>query len=178
MGTLDIVNSNGVDMSDNYEITYDSGILNITPAKITLSGVTVADKVYDGTTKADVLSAGVSGTVAGDEVLVDISGAQADFVSKNAGDDVAVNASGFALAGADKGNYILKSDKFETSADISKANLTIYANNAEKTYGEADPELTYNADGLIAGDTLSGKLVREPGEQLYSANQSLQIMVS
>ncbi len=49
--------------------------------------------------------------------------------------------------------------------EISPATLTITANAAEKNEGEDDPELTYTEDGLLEGDTITGKLEREEGEE-------------
>lgn len=43
--------------------------------------------------------------------------------------------------------------------------LTITANPVGKTVGAADPELTYTVEGLVAGDTLTGALEREAGEE-------------
>lgn len=48
--------------------------------------------------------------------------------------------------------------------EIKKKALTVTADAKRKTQGEADPALTYTADGLVAGDSLSGALSRSPGE--------------
>lgn len=47
---------------------------------------------------------------------------------------------------------------------IKKVQLTITADDKTKKAGEADPPLTYVVDGLVAGDALSGALIREQGE--------------
>ena len=54
----------------------------------------------------------------------------------------------------------------ETTADftISKATVTVIANDMSKTYGAADPVFTYTSSGLVGSDTLSGALSRESGE--------------
>ncbi len=44
--------------------------------------------------------------------------------------------------------------------------LTVEAVAAGKTYGEADPELAYNSSGLLEGDTITGRLDREAGENV------------
>ena len=46
---------------------------------------------------------------------------------------------------------------------VSKKTLTIVAKAKVKTYGEADPELTYTATGLVGNDEISGALIREEG---------------
>ena len=47
---------------------------------------------------------------------------------------------------------------------IKKAAATVTANNITKYCGRKDPELTYTAEGLLEGDTLTGALAREAGE--------------
>ena len=49
-------------------------------------------------------------------------------------------------------------------ATIAKKDLTVTAEAKSKTQGEADSALTYTAEGLVAGDTLTGALSREAGE--------------
>lgn len=54
----------------------------------------------------------------------------------------------------------------EATADftIAKATVTVTAEAKSKTYGEADPALTYTSSGLVGSDTLTGALTREAGE--------------
>lgn len=54
----------------------------------------------------------------------------------------------------------------EATADftIAKATVTVTADTKSKTYGEADPALTYSSSGLVGSDTLTGALTREAGE--------------
>ena len=49
-------------------------------------------------------------------------------------------------------------------ATIAKKGLTVTAEAKSKTQGEADPALTYTADGLVGSDTLTGALSRDAGE--------------
>ena len=49
-------------------------------------------------------------------------------------------------------------------ATIAKKDLTVTADAKSKTQGEADPALTYTAEGLVGSDTLTGALSREAGE--------------
>lgn len=49
---------------------------------------------------------------------------------------------------------------------VLPAKLTITANAQNKVYGEADPTFTYSVSGLVAGDTISGNLSREMGENV------------
>ena len=47
---------------------------------------------------------------------------------------------------------------------VKARKLTIYVAGKQKTYGEADPALTFTQTGLCAGDRLVGALEREAGE--------------
>ena len=67
--------------------------------------------------------------------------------------------------------YIVKGDENHNDSEpkcvestIAKKGLTVTADAKSKTQGEADPALTYTADGLVAGDALTGALSREAGE--------------
>ena len=51
---------------------------------------------------------------------------------------------------------------------INKKGLTITAEAKSKTYGDADPALTYTSDGLINSDAITGALTRPEGENAGS----------
>nr|WP_314487130.1 YDG domain-containing protein [uncultured Pseudomonas sp.] len=128
----------------NYSIVQPTGLsAAITRASLTLSGVSAADKVYDGTTAATLTGTAAVAALGSDDVSVGGTGS-ASFFDKNAGADKAVDVSGYALGGLDAGNYELVQPAGLT-ASIGKADLAlsgIVANN--KTY-----------DGTTAA-TLSG----------------------
>ena len=59
---------------------------------------------------------------------------------------------------------------------ITPRPVTVSADSLTKTYGDADPALTYTANGLISGDTLSGvTAIREAGENAGSYAITLTI---
>lgn len=64
------------------------------------------------------------------------------------------------------------SAKDSVSVSIAKAPLTVTADAKAKIYGDEDPTLTYTAEGLLGGDTLTGALTgalsREEGENVGS----------
>jgi hypothetical protein len=101
----------------NYKIT-DQGSTTaaITPRAVTVSGITAADKTYDGNTLAsvDVTSAVWSNLVRGDRVSLSASGV---FVDKNVGNGKLVALSS-SYGGADVGNYTI-TDQASTSASIT-----------------------------------------------------------
>ena len=67
--------------------------------------------------------------------------------------------------------YMVKGDPNHKDTDpacveatIAKKGLTVTADAKSKTQGEADPALTYTAEGLVGNDTLTGVLSRDAGE--------------
>ena len=56
---------------------------------------------------------------------------------------------------------------------INKIGLTITADHKTKVYSQADPELTYIKSEMISGDTLTGSLTRDEGENVgtYAIHQ-------
>ncbi|MDA8654351.1 YDG domain-containing protein [Alphaproteobacteria bacterium] len=118
------------DDAANYALvsTTGSATANITPKELRISGITVADKVYDAATtatvsvdglSADVLSAG--GMVVGDTISVDtVTGT---FSDKNAGSDKTVTLSNFTYSG-DAANYQII-DQSTAQASITPATLTL-----------------------------------------------------
>lgn len=78
----------------------------ITARPVSVQGLTVASKVYDGTAVATLSGSPSLNTLAGDQVS--LSGiAQAAFPDKNVGANRPVTLSGLSLQGADAGNYSL-----------------------------------------------------------------------
>ncbi|MCH7345376.1 filamentous hemagglutinin N-terminal domain-containing protein, partial [Pelomonas sp. CA6] len=115
-----------------------------------LNSFSAANKVYDGTTAAAVSASGI---VVGDAVTVNATGG---FASANVGNSISVNVTGVSLAGADAGNYnITGFSSISTSANITKAALTVTANNAAKTYnGSAwSGNSGVSISGFVNGET-------------------------
>nr|WP_294943271.1 cadherin-like beta sandwich domain-containing protein [uncultured Mucilaginibacter sp.] len=61
-------------------------------------------------------------------------------------------------------NYLAASDATQTLT-VNKALVTITANAASKTYGDADPAFTYavTSGAVVSGDTFTGTLTRDAG---------------
>ncbi|WP_162239687.1 MBG domain-containing protein, partial [Flavobacterium sp. Leaf359] len=155
IGTYDIEQGT-LAVSGNYDIAYTGADFNITKATLNI----VADaksKTYG--TADPALTYTVTGLVNGDNESI-VTGA----LSRTAGENIgtyAINQGTLAVSG----NY----DIAYTGADfnITKATLNIVADAKSKTYGTADPALTYTVTGLVNGDTqavLTGSLVRTAGE--------------
>ena len=58
----------------------------------------------------------------------------------------------------------------DVTINVSRAGVAVAADNVSKTYGEADPELTYRtiAGSLVGSDAFTGGLAREAGEGVGS----------
>ena len=93
---------------------------DITPATVTVAGVTAADKVYDGTTSATVsaTNAVLSGIIGMDAVML-TGTASGVFLDSGAATGKTVTVNGFTLAGADANNYSLAPPT--ATASITKA---------------------------------------------------------
>ena len=134
---------------------------DITRATISaVTGITVGNKVYDGTTAATVNTTGAAfvGMVNGDSLSATASGAFAD---KNAATGKTVQVSGIALGGLDAGNYTLAGTTASMTADITRATISavtgITAGN--KVY-DGTTAATVNTTGaafagMVNGDSLS-----------------------
>jgi glucuronoarabinoxylan endo-1,4-beta-xylanase len=124
-------------------------------------GFTVNDKVYDGTTTATlhwydvVVNAALSGVLSGDlsAVWLATNGYSAWFATPGVGNNIAVTVSNLTLAGGAGGNYSIRPSTL--SASISRASLSITADDQSKTQGLPNPPLTASYSGFMPGDDSS-----------------------
>ncbi|WP_198315816.1 MBG domain-containing protein [Chitinophaga tropicalis] len=75
---------------------------------------------------------------------------------------------------AGNANYDAAADVIRTLV-VNKKSITVTANAQSKTYGDADPALTYTfTPALVAGDAFTGTLSRAAGENIgaYAINQN------
>jgi len=90
---------------------------NITAKSVTITGLSAANKICDGTTTATVTgTAVISGLISGDTVTVKTG--TAAFASSTVGNGKTVTFSGYSLTGADAGNYSLSSQPTSVTANI------------------------------------------------------------
>jgi hypothetical protein len=126
-----------------------------------VSGITAANKVYDGKTSAtlNTSAATFGGEISGDNLTV--TGGVGTFADKNAGVGKTVTITGLSLGGTDAGNYTLSSSTASSTADISKAAISAVSGitAANKVYdGKTSATLNTNAaafGGEISGDNLT-----------------------
>lgn len=157
-----VVTVNGISASGaaatNYTIsTVATTTADITPATITqVTGVTAANKVYDGNTTATLItgSLGFVGMMAGDNLTA--TATDAVFNDKNAGVAKTVSIGGLTLGGTDAGNYILPATgPMTSSATITPAALLVSATGQNKVYDGGTAATANLTDNRIAGDTLT-----------------------
>jgi len=109
----------GADVN-NYDISVHEPIsitAKITPKPVTITGVSAANKMYDGSTNATITgTATISGKIDGDAVTV--KNGTASFDNANVGTRT-VTFSGFSLDGTDAGNYTLSAQPASVTANIT-----------------------------------------------------------
>jgi hypothetical protein len=104
--------------ANNYELRQPADLMaDINVRSLTLPDLIVADKVYDGTTRAEIEVFGVlAGVVNSDDVSLDSAAAVAHFDSFGVGVGKTVTVSGLALVGPSAHNYSIPLQT--TTADI------------------------------------------------------------
>ena len=124
------VSGNGI------ETVTGSAEVRIAKRPVIVSGITAADKPYDGTSDAVLLYGGVTfdGALPGDELTVTAEGA---FSDPNPGERKAVHITLLALGGSGAGNYVLAETAQRTEAGIAPNPLDVRANGWTGTYDGA-----------------------------------------
>ncbi len=126
----------GADLA-NYSLVSSTGTTSASISRLvlsSLSGLTANGKVYDGNTGATVNVGGAifGGKVAGDSLT--LTGASGAFADSNAANGKTVTISGYSLGGADAGNYDLNIPSVTVLANITRAPLSVRANDLSKAY--------------------------------------------
>ena len=124
----------------------------ITPRSLTAS-FTSQSREYDGSDNAAIVTRSLFGVLGSDDV--ELTGGVAHFSDANAGIGKIVTGTGFTLDGGDAGNYSLYTSTLVTSADITKAQLDVTADDVTRTYGNANPSFTATYSGFKNGETLA-----------------------
>ncbi len=131
-----------------YSLTQPSDLVaSITAKELTVTGASVSNKEYDGTTDASISGATLSGVIDGDDVALETTGS---FATKNVATDISVS---LTLSGNDTGNYSLTQP--ELTASITKAALSISVKDETRTYGEENPTFTLVYDGFVKNENES-----------------------
>lgn len=141
------LNSNTAE--NNYEITKEEGTLTVSQKKVTIK-IKRLSKTYG---EADPeFEAEVDGAVGSEKLSYTLARAEGENVNTYVID---------ATLGSNP-NYDITVQR--GMLRINPKPATITADNKNKTYGEADPELTATVTGTVNGETLNYTLVRDSGE--------------
>ena len=145
----DTLGNNGL---GNYTITQPTGLTaNITAKTLTVTGTTVANKVYDGSNTA-TLTGTLSGVVSTDAANVTLVPA-GTFSQSSVGNNLVVTAAD-TLTGSAAMNYTI-TQPTGLRANITPAALTITALADSKVYGSLTTNngVTYNSSGVASATT-------------------------
>jgi filamentous hemagglutinin family protein len=165
--------------ANNYEVVQPASLTaTIDKANLLVSGISAANKTYDGTTSATLNGTAVVTALQGDTVSVTGTGL-GTFVDKNAGTSKSVTVTGYTLGGSDANNYNLVEPTNVTAA-IAKADLTLAGVSASnKTYdGTTSATLTGTASvTALQGDTVgvSGTGVGAFADKNVGASKSVTL---
>ena len=147
----------------SFDIKYIGVRYSSEPATpVTVTGIAAQDKVYDGTTSAelDISQAVLSGVKANDDVQLELSGAKAAFESKDVGTDRRVTIHGvLKLKGADAGKYELTQPAaLELRASITACTAFDDATNRNQTIYVGEDSFEAPRFTGIGGEEVTGTL--------------------
>ncbi|NGY36918.1 hypothetical protein FQU23_005260, partial [Flavobacterium sp. XN-5] len=144
-----------IDATITPTITFENSIKTYGDANFDL----VATSNSQGTISYAVISGGTG--------AVTLSGANNKTVALESAGTVTIRATQIA-------DGIYASGSKDITITIAPKSITVTAVAESKTYGDADPALTYTfAPALVTGDSFNGSLTRSPGENIgrYAINQ-------
>jgi hypothetical protein len=135
----------------NYEITFVSANLTVSKKAVTVTA-DAKSKVYGSVDPA--LTYTTSGLINSDT----LSGS----LTRDAGDNVGV----YAIRVGSLANSNYEITFVSANLTVTAKPVTVTADAKSKVNGDNDPALTYTTIGLLGGDTLSGALTRDAGENV------------
>jgi gliding motility-associated-like protein len=137
----------------NYDITYVGNNFTITPAALSIKGITGANKIYDGTTNATINgTASYVGLISADAGLAVAGTPSFNFNNKNKGIAKQITVTGFTAPSL---NYILTQPTGLTG-DITPKTVIINAVANDKQY---DGNTTATLNNITSPGFISGDLV-------------------
>ncbi|MBB5592152.1 hypothetical protein GGD49_001602 [Rhizobium tropici] len=139
--------------SSNYALTYVGADLSVNRRAITITADTLS-KIYGDANPALTYTVGGAGLVNGDTLSGSLSTTAGQYS----------NVGSYAITGSFSGSNNYALTYVGGSLSVNQRALTVTADAKSKTYGDANPTLTYAATGLLNGDTLSGSLATAAGQ--------------
>jgi hypothetical protein len=146
---------------------------SVSAKQLTITGLTGANKVYDGTNSASVTGTATLSGINGSDV-VSLSGSPTyAFADANVGTGKAITASGHTLSGTHAGRYTVAQPTGLTANITAKGLSVIGLTGANKEYdGTATASATGTAslDGVVAADTANVSLDGTPSFSFANGN--------
>ena len=151
VGTLNVTITQAA--SGNYSAaTVNCSSITVSPKQLTVTGITAADKAYNGdiTATLNTSNAALQGVVINpinpikgllDVVTLNVGSALGEFLSDSPGEGKTVAISGLTLSGVDNSKYILVQPTTTAAIKASSANGTITMNSATVTYNGSPQSL-------------------------------------
>ena len=139
-------------------------------SKLTIVGsVTIANKVYSGTTPATIATRTLTGVLTIDNGLVTLSSGTAVFSNANVANGIPVSVTGLTLAGTSAANYSLTSTAVFASGNITPKSVTGTITASSKVYdgNNLATIATRALSGLITID--AGNVVLTGGTAVFSS---------
>jgi filamentous hemagglutinin family protein len=158
VGAYDIdINTGTFAANSNYSVTLVDGTLHVTQATLNVTA-DAQTKVYGQTNPT--LTFNFSGFVSGDSLGSGVSGAPT--ISTTATDSSGVGNYPITLGTGSivAANYSL--NLVNANLSVTPAPLTLTADNQTRTYGQANPALTFSTTGLVNGDSVSTAFTGSP----------------
>jgi hypothetical protein len=141
-GSYDIVASAATGTGlDDYTIRYVNGTLTVNKAALTVTADNES-KVYGGADPS--LTYTVSGTLYNGDTATVVNGVT---LSTATGSAATAGTHTITVSGGTAANYAITD--VNGTLTVAQASLTVTANNQSKTYGGADPTLTYTPSGTL-----------------------------
>ncbi len=143
----------------DYALVQPAGLTaSISPASLSVSGVSAVNKVYDATTVATLNTSSVTlnGVLSGDVVSLGTSGATGSFSGSDVGTAIPVSTSGFIISGAASSNYRV-AQPGGLFADITAKPLSLAIVSTPTKVYNGDAGAIVNSSGFSLSGFVSGQ---------------------
>ncbi len=171
--------ANGTDTGEHTQKHSDTPVVfsDVERKPVTVTGITVESRTYDGTTAATLTGGTLAGVANGDEVSLDLSGVTAAFKDANADVGKPVAASGtVALRGRDAYKYVAEQPTFENlTATISARGDFDDVTNRTQTVTTGSGSFAAPRFTGIGGETVEGTVTYDKtAEEIAAALSALK----
>jgi hypothetical protein len=147
--------------NDRFEAVSKSNVLSVNPKMLTVNGLLVYGKEYDGTAVAELAGGTLSGVVYSDVIALNIP-ATGTFSQTTVGNNIPVSAT-VTVSGDKAGNYTFQTP--EMKGNILPKVINVNAKEVTVECIQSETELNYTYEpSLIGEDKFTGTLTRTVGD--------------